>query len=102
MDISLRTFYRYVDKYKLHEVLRRCGWHQHDGPPRGPGMNDAVVKSLILAYINRHEGRVELGKMTKELYAEDTAGTRARLLKAMEELRRIELNELTGVWKTVR
>ncbi len=105
LKVELRTFYRYISKYEMHQILQRCGWHQHGGPPAGLKTSELdLVKSLVIAYILRHQGKVDLGKMTREIYSEDTATSRTKLFASMGELRRmgrLEFDELSNLW-TVR
>lgn len=101
LDVSIRTFYRYLDEYEMHPMFDRMGWTTNPGPPRGARGQGLVVRGLILRHIRDRAGNVDFGGLAKDVYGQDNPPLRQRLFGAMEEMQREGQIELTtdGVWR---
>ena len=96
LNVSIRTFYRYLDEQQLHPLLERCGWHHHAGPPRGNNSR-SIVYGLVKKHIRVGRGYVDLARLAMEVFSEDSPAIRQKLFTTLESMRRAGHLSFDGV-----
>lgn len=88
LNVSIRTFYRYIDTFDLHPIFELCGWQFKPGPPRGDRTAAyGTIRSAIGIHIRNGGGRIDYGRLAREIYGKDTVAIRQRLYSAIDAMK---------------
>lgn len=89
LNMSIRTFYRYLDKLDLHPMLERCGWRQHGGPPRrGHVEGFDIIRTVVERHIMVNNNEISYPKLALEIYGLDSPDTRKRLFTVVDVMKK--------------
>lgn len=86
LGVARRTFDRWIKTLNLYDQIDMMGW-KRPGPPRGMPRGSSVIRARIVAYIRKHRGVVDYGKLAIEIYGEDSRTTRQNIYTALDDLK---------------
>ena len=87
LDISLRTYNRYIADYNLYPDMDRAGFIKRPGPPRGQEAGSSRRQAAILRAIKKYSGELDYGELATDLYGIDDDKMRQRVYSALNDLK---------------
>lgn len=104
LNISERTLFRYLGKYKMYDIIERCDWGQHKAL-RGnveamtKRTREVVLRASAAKYIRSVKGNVDYGDLTRAIYGKDDPEHRQKMQQLITYMMRhgqVAVNESTG------
>lgn len=87
LQISVRTYNRYLADYNLYPDMDKAGFIKRPGPPRGEEAGYSRREGAIFRAIKKYSGELDYGELAVDLYGVDNDTTRQRVYSALNDLK---------------